>query len=269
MNKQIGFIGAGNMGTAIVRGLLNTGVLMPEQITVADSRRQALESLSGDFPRVRTTASIAEAASADILILAVKPQSYKSVIREIREQISENTVIVSIAAGLNLKKISGWFGKTVKVIRVMPNTPALVSKGMSAVCPGDNLTGEEIQNVTAIFDSVGDTVLLPEHLMDAYTALAGSSPAWVFMFIEALADGAVRHGIPRDTAYRAAAQAVSGSAELVLSTGQHPAVLKDQVCSPSGTTIEAVAALEEAGFRSAVIKAVNDCTAKAKEIGAE
>ena len=268
MNKTVGFIGAGNMGGAIIKGLLSSDSCSASDVTVSDPRQNILEELSSTFPGIKTTSANQKAAEASILLLAVKPQVYESVISEIREKIKPETIVVTIAAGLTIEKINTWFGKNTKIIRTMPNTPALILEGMTALCPGDGVEAEELKEVQDIFNAIGKTVILPEKLMDAYTSLAGSSPAWVFMFIEALADGAVKEGIPRAMAYEIAAQAVMGSAKLVIESGKHPGVLKDQVCSPGGTTIEAVATLEAAGFRSSLIQAVSDCTAKAGELGA-
>lgn len=268
MKKTVGFIGAGNMGGAIIRGMLSQGTRKPENITVADPREKVLAELSDEFPGIRTDTDNMAAAEADILILAVKPQVYETVISGIKDRISADTIVVSIAAGLSTEKVSGWFAGNIKLVRCMPNTPALVLEGMTALCPGSLVSEEELDSVQDIFNAIGKTAVLPEHLMDAYTSLAGSSPAWVFMFLEAMADGAVREGIPRALAYEIASQAVLGSAKLALETGLHPGVLKDQVCSPGGTTIEAVSTLEAAGFRSALIQAITDCTAKARELGA-
>ena len=265
--STIGFIGAGNMGGAIIRGLLSRGAVRSGDVTVADSRAEALDALRDDFPGIRTVTDNVEAAKASILVLAVKPGSYESVIAGIRDEVSAETIVVTIAAGVTLAAASGWFGGRDKIVRTMPNTPAMVLEGMTALCPGAGVDEKELARVKAVFDAVGKTVVIPEKLMDAYTSLAGSSPAWVFMFLEALADGAVREGIPRDTAYAVAAQAVLGSARLAAESGVHPGELKDRVCSPGGTTIEAVATLEEAGFRSAIIRAVADCTTKARELG--
>jgi pyrroline-5-carboxylate reductase len=269
MTKTIGFIGAGNMGGAIIRGLLSEESRQNSDVIVCDPRENILEELSSAYPGIQTSTDNAPAAGASILILAVKPQVYEAVIFGIRDNMAPDTIVVTIAAGLAVEKVSGWFRDKRKIIRTMPNTPALISEGMTALSPGPDITDEELQSVQSIFKSVGRTVVMPEHLMNAYTSLAGSSPAWVFMFIEALADGAVKEGIPRNQAYEIASQAVMGSARLVAETGSHPGVLKDQVCSPGGTTIEAVATLEAAGFRSAVIQAVSDCTAKAGELGSK
>ena len=266
MDRTIGFIGAGNMGGAIIRGLLKDGT-EPERILVSDPRQDALDALAAEFPGIRTFTDNRPAAGAGLLVLAVKPQVYRPVIESIRSDVSPDSVIVTIAAGLTIDAVDGWFGGGRKIVRTMPHTPALVGEGMTALCPADTVTGTELEAARKLFDAVGKTVVMPEKLMNAYTALAGSSPAWVFMFLEALADGAVREGIPRGDAYEIAAQAVLGSAKLAAVSGTHPGVLKDQVCSPGGTTIEAVATLEKAGFRSALIQAVADCRAKADELG--
>ncbi len=267
MNNTIGFIGAGNMGGAIIKGLLSGGTRSSSDVIICDPREKILQELTTSFPGIQTDTDNAGAAGASILILAVKPQIYEAVIRGIRQQVEPDTIVVTIAAGLTLEKVIGWFGGKRKIVRTMPNTPTLISEGMTALCPGSEVTEDELKAVQGIFNAVGKTVVLPEHLMNAYTSLAGSSPAWVFMFLEALADGAVKDGIPRALAYEIASQAVIGSARLVAQSGKHPGVLKDEVCSPGGITIEAVATLEEAGFRSAVIRAVSDCTAKAGELG--
>ena len=255
------------MGGAIIRGLLASGASKSADITVADPREDVLDALAEEFPGINAVRDNGEAAKASILILAVKPQVYESVIAGIRGAVPADTVVATIAAGVSIAAASSWFGGRGKIVRTMPNTPAMVSEGMTALCPGPDVSESELEAVRRVFDAVGRTVILPESQIDAYTSLAGSSPAWVFMFIEALADGAVREGIPRQTAYAVAAQAVLGSAKLAAESGVHPGELKDRVCSPGGTTIEAVATLEEAGFRSAVIRAVADCTAKAKELG--
>lgn len=266
MDRTIGFIGAGNMGGAIIRGLLKDG-MDPGRILVSDLRQETLDILNTEFPGIRTSIGNGPSAKADIVVLAVKPQVYRPVIEDISREVPADTVIVTIAAGLTLGTVDRWFGGGRKIVRTMPNTPALVGEGMTALCPAETVTGEELEAARELFDAVGKTVVMPEKLMDAYTALAGSSPAWVFMFLEALADGAVREGIPRKEAYGIAAQAVLGSAKLAADSGTHPGILKDQVCSPGGTTIEAVATLEKAGFRSALIQAVADCRARAEDLG--
>ena len=269
MGKTIGFIGAGTMGGAIITGLLTGNAYRSDAITVTDTRLEALEELSKQYPGIQVSNANDPAAGCDLLVLSVKPQVYESVIRELGPSVAPETVVITIAPGLTIATVSGWFGGRGNIVRIMPNTPALVSEGMTAICPGPGVSNENIREVRTVFGAVGRTVMMPESLMDAYTSLAGSSPAWVFMFIEALADGGVREGIPRASAYQIAAQAVMGSAKLAVETGLHPGILKDRVCSPGGTTMAGVASLEESGFRSSVIEAVERCTRRAEEIGAQ
>ena len=196
---------------------------------------------------------------ADILFLAVKPQYYEAVISEIRDEVKDNQIIVSMAPGKSLQWLEEAFGKKVKVIRTMPNTPCMVKEGMMGMCPNAQVTGEEVELVKSICEGFSKTEVVTENLMDVVTAVSGSSPAYVFMFIEAMADAAVAGGMPRNQAYKFAAQAVLGSAKMVLETGKHPGELKDMVCSPAGTTIQAVRVLEENGMRSSVIEAMMKC----------
>lgn len=262
---RLGFIGCGNMATAILGGVLKKGLLRPDEIIASALHQTTLDRVKETY-HIHTTTDNAQAAQADIVILAVKPQFYEQVIAEIRDTVSESQIIVSIAPGKSIETITGWFGKNIKLIRTMPNTPAMVGEGVTAVCPSERVTDEQLREVLALFESCGITEIMPERLIDAVPAVSGSSPAYVFLFIEALADGAVRDGIPRQQAYRLAAQAVLGSAKMVLETGRHPGDLKDMVCSPAGTTIEAIAALEKEGFRSAVLAGMKACSDKTKEM---
>ena len=257
---KYGFIGAGNMGRAIIDGILKSKIATPSDITAADANKKSLENLNA-------ADNAAVAKQSDLLFLCVKPQVLYSVIAEIKDCVTENTVVVSIVAGQSIKAIENAFGKKIKLVRVMPNTPALVGEGMAALSPNANVTDTDLKSVLDVFSSLGKAEVVSEKLMDAVTAVSGSSPAYVFMFIEAMADAAVQGGMPRNQAYTFAAQAVLGSAKMVLETGKHPAVLKDMVCSPAGTTIDAVAELEKYGFRSAVIEAMKSCIDKSKELG--
>ena len=257
---KYGFIGAGNMGRAIIDGILKSKIATPSDITAADANKKSLENLNA-------ADNAAVAKQSDLLFLCVKPQVLYSVIAEIKDCVTENTVVVSIVAGQSIKAIENAFGKKIKLVRVMPNTPALVGEGMAALSPNDNTSEADVKTVLDVFSSLGKAEVVSENLMDAVTAVSGSSPAYVFMFIEAMADAAVQGGMPRNQAYTFAAQAVLGSAKMVLETGKHPAVLKDMVCSPAGTTIDAVAELEKYGFRSAVIEAMKSCIDKSKELG--
>ena len=260
---KIGFIGSGNMASAIIGGLINANLVEEGDVFVSDYSKDALDRIKKRFPSINTTQDNLEYLSQlDYLFLAVKPHIHSPVIAQIREGLQDNTVVITIAAGQTTDKVLQEFGKPVKLVRTMPNTPALVGMGMTAVTTGDRLDKKEVEEVLTLLKAMGKVEILPESLFDSFTALCGSGPAYVFMFIEAMADGAVREGIPRDKAYTMAAQTVLGSAQMVLETGIHPAVLKDQVCSPGGTTIEAVGSFEKTGFRSSVMEAIRVCTEK-------
>ncbi len=263
---KFGFIGSGNMGSAMIGGIIGAELAAAEEIIVSDINPRGLEDIRSKYG-VAVTEHNKEAADADVLLLCVKPNVIYSVIDEIKDFVTYDTVVVSIAAGQSLKKLEAAFEREVKLVRVMPNTPALVGAGMSAIAKNANVSDKEIKYIEKVFNSFGIAKAVDEKLMDAVTAVSGSSPAYVFMLIEAMADGAVMNGMPRDMAYTFAAQAVLGSAKMVLETGKHPGILKDMVCSPGGTTIEAVSVLEEMGFRSAIIEAVNACAEKSAQLG--
>lgn len=263
---KLGFIGAGNMGGAIIGGVVSSGFVSADDITVADRDTKKLNDLRDRFG-VNISMDNLECTDSDVVFLCVKPNVIEYVIDELTATVKNDTVFVSIAAGQTLDKLAGMFDNPqAKIVRVMPNTPALVGEGMSAVCANENVTEEEMQTVLDIFNCLGKAQSVSENIMDAVTAVSGSSPAYVFMFIEAMADAAVRGGMSRDMAYTFAAQAVLGSAKMVLETKKHPAELKDMVCSPGGTTIDAVAVLEEEGMRNAVMKAMQACINKSKEM---
>ncbi|MDD5935261.1 MAG: pyrroline-5-carboxylate reductase [Clostridiales bacterium] len=263
---KLGFIGCGNMATAMISGMIQNKIVSPEDILASDASEKALETASSKLGIKTTSNNVEVASSVDVLVLSVKPQFYETVITEISEQVPKTTVIISIAAGQSLQRIEGLFERTLKIVRCMPNTPALVSEGITAVCPNEEVTSEEMQLVMKLLSGFGIAEQVPERLMDAVVAVSGSSPAYVFILIEAMADAAVAEGMPRDKAYKFAAQAVLGSAKMVLETGKHPGELKDMVCSPAGTTIEAVRVLEEKGFRSAIIEAMHACAEKSKKL---
>ena len=206
------------------------------------------------------------AERSDILFLAVKPGKFDEVIPRISKHIKSNCVVVSIAAGKTISAIETAFGRKIKLVRAMPNTPALVGEAMSALCANDAVTSAELAQVQELFNSFGKSEIVPESMIDAVVGVSGSSPAYVYMFIEAMADAAVADGMPRAQAYKFAAQSVYGAAKMVLETGEHPGALKDAVCSPGGTTIEAVAALEKGGFRDAVITAQRACSQKSRDM---
>lgn len=266
MDRILGFIGSGNMGQAMLGGILESKLLQGNQIIVSDLDEQKLQAVAETYGVQTTTDSRELALKADIIILAVKPNIYDPVMQSIKDVVTSDKIIVTIAAGKSIASIEAILGSNTKIIRTMPNTPALVSEGMSALCSNKNVTSGELNEVKAIYESFGEVEVVPETLIDSVIGISGSSPAFVFMFIEALADAGVVWGLARDKAYKLAAQAVLGSAKMVLVTGKHPGELKDMVCSPGGTTIEAVSTLETEGFRAAVIKAVADCVKKAKEM---
>ncbi|MBE6072428.1 MAG: pyrroline-5-carboxylate reductase [Clostridium butyricum] len=266
MSKKIGFIGCGNMGSAMLGGLINSGFVKADEIIVSTKTESSSKRLEDEFKVSTTLDSKIVAKEAETLILAVKPFMYKEVIKEIEGELTEDKLIITIAAGITIDNMEEWLGDDSKIIRTMPNTPALVGEAMSAVCPNKNVSKEEIEYCIKIFESFGECVQLEEKYFDGFIAVAGSSPAYVFMFIEAMADGAVKLGIPRAKAYKMAAQSVLGSAKMVLETGKHPGELKDAVCSPAGTTIDAVIELEKLGFRSSVIQAMDKCAEKSKNM---
>lgn len=262
MDKTIGFIGCGNMAQAMIAGIVKARITSPEEIIASNPSEGKLNYVNQKY-KIQISHDNKYAASfSDILILAVKPNKYNDVIEEIKNSIKESTIIISIAAGISIDYIKEHFGKDVKVVLAMPNTPSLVGEGMSAICPSKNITDEEIAEVKTIFESFGKAEIIAEKLMNVIPSVSGSSPAYVYMFIEALADGAVLRGMPRKQAYFFASQAVLGAAKMVLETGKHPGELKDEVCSPGGTTIEAVYSLEKDNFRGSVIEAMEKCTEK-------
>lgn len=266
MKGNIGFIGCGNMGSAMISGILSSNLYGKDRIFASAHTQSTLDRLSAAYGISVTLDNTEIVKNCDIIFLAVKPFLYQSIIEEIRD-ISDNTkIFVAIAAGISHLKLHNFFGKPVKIVRAMPNTPAQVLEAMSALTPNEYVKTEELQIVKTIFESFGKAEVIPESLMDAVIGVSGSSPAYVYMFIEAMADAAVYDGMPRNMAYTFAAQAVYGAAKMVLETKQHPGELKDAVCSPAGTTITAVAKLEELGLRNAVIEAQRCCTAKSKEM---
>ncbi|WP_297425985.1 pyrroline-5-carboxylate reductase [Clostridium sp.] len=266
MNKKVGFIGCGNMGSAMVGGLIKSGFLKADDIIVSTKTEASSKRLKEQFEVETTLDSATVAKESDVIILAIKPFMFKQIIDEIRSELIENKLIITIAAGITISNMEEWISNDAKIIRTMPNTPALVGQAMSAVCPNKNVTKDELEYCFKIFESFGECVQLEEKDFHAFTALCGSSPAYVFMFIEAMADAAVKLGIPRAKAYKMAAQSVFGSSKMVLETGKHPGELKDGVCSPAGTTIEAVVELEKLGFRNSVIQAIDKCAEKSKNM---
>lgn len=267
MIRKIAMIGTGNMGSAILRGIVDANYVRASQLIVFDVSRRKLKEVEEDIPGITLAADCLEAAqAADLIILAVKPIYVRDVLDEISPALSGKSVL-SIAAGWTVGMLADALrGTGAAYMRVMPNTPALVGEGMTALCDDTTFSQEDFEYAKGIFDAIGKTRVLPERLFDGVIAISGSSPAYVYMMIEAMADAGVREGLPRAYAYEMAAQAVLGSALMVLSSGTHPAALKDAVCSPGGTTIEAVAALERSGFRNAIMEAMKACADKSREM---
>ncbi len=274
---KIGFVGCGNMGRAIMGGILSKGLATKEEIVASDTSEAARENVEKQFG-IKTTGDNRKVIrnndidwNADVVILAIKPAYYEDVITDIRKTAQDeatynNLIFISIAPGKTLKWLDQCFGnESIKIVRTMPNTPALVGEGITGVSFGKNLDKDDKETVLSILSSFGRAEEVEEKLMDVVTSVSGSSPAYVFMFIEAMADAAVADGMPRAQAYTFAAQAVLGSAKMVIETGKHPGELKDMVCSPGGTTIEAVRVLESKGMRSAVFEAMKACTKKSRE----
>ena len=263
---KLGFIGTGNMASAIMGGIIKKAIIPAEEIIGADLFAPGRERVQKQFGIHVTDSNKEVVEKAEVIILSVKPQFYESVINEIKDDIKKEQIVITIAPGKTLAWLSEKFGKDVKLVRTMPNTPAMVGEGMTAACPNEHMTEEEIAYVRTLLESFSRVEIVPERLMDVVVSVSGSSPAYVFVMIEAMADAAVSGGMPRAQAYQFAAQAVLGSAKMVLDTGKHPGELKDMVCSPAGTTIEAVRTLEERGFRSAIIEAMKVCEEISKSL---
>ncbi|KAH7618716.1 hypothetical protein Ndes2526B_g05633 [Nannochloris sp. 'desiccata'] len=263
--KKIGFIGAGQMAEALARGFINAGIAHPGDIRATDPM-EVRKEVFRSFGAVAVDSNAEVVAGSDVVFVAVKPQYVAVVLQEVRPQLQPNTVVVSIAAGVTLQTLKEAAGADSRVIRVMPNTPCLVGETAAAMCLGGNADDGDAELVRKLFSSVGTIYRVDEKLLSAVTGLSGSGPAYVFVMIEALADGGVRAGLPRDIAQQLAAQTVLGSAKMVLETGKHPGVLKDMVTSPAGTTIAGVHELEKAGVRAAFINAVNAAASRADEL---
>ncbi len=263
---KLGFIGCGNMASAIIGGILNKGLAKPEDIIASVKTPSSAKKIENTLGISCITNNLEVAKTADYLFLSVKPQFCSDVALEIKNILTKEQVIISVIAGKNLDWLKEHLGNDKKIIRTMPNTPSLVGEGITGVCPDCLVSSEELKNVLTLLRSFGQADLVTEPILDIVGAVSGSSPAFVFLFIEALADGAVAEGMPRKQAYNFAAQAVLGSAKMVLETQKHPGELKDMVCSPGGTTIEGINILEKEGMRSAVIDAVRACIQKTRKL---
>ena len=266
----VGFVGSGNMAEALIRGLLNANALPATSIIGADRRADRLAELEKVYG-IKTTPDNKEAAQADVVVLSVKPQIISGVLKEVGAALKPGSLVVSIAAGIPLDlvepRLTQTAGRPVAVCRAMPNTPAIVGSGATAFAAGSEVSAEHVAQTQALFDAVGLTVQLDESLLDAVTGLSGSGPAYVFMIIEALSDAGVKVGLPRYQAQKLAAHTVLGSAKMLIETGEHPGVLKDQVTSPGGTAIAGLHTLEEGGLRTTLINAVTSATDRARELG--
>ena len=263
---KLGVIGAGNMASAIVRGVVASKKISTNDIFVSDKDTKKLKAL-GEFGRNTTTDDATVYKSSDVVICAVKPNIYPIVLDEAAQCDMKDKLIISIAPGITTKTIEAHFDFDISVVRTMPNTPAMVGEGMSVLCVGANVSEKDLDVAKMIFSCVGKVACLNENMMDSVVAISGSSPAYVFMLIEAMADAGVKSGLTREISYELAAQSVLGSAKMVLETKKHPGELKDMVCSPGGTTIDAVAVLEKRGFRNGIIEAMDACTKKTREMG--
>ncbi|MDO4326413.1 MAG: pyrroline-5-carboxylate reductase [bacterium] len=253
---KFGFIGMGNMGYAILKGLLKQ--YAPEELLFTDVNEERMKKVSQETGVLYALSNAECANQVKYLVLAVKPQYYNIVLKNIQHVVTPKHIVISIAPGITIDSLKDKLGKDKRIVRAMPNTPALLGEGMTGVSYEDELyTNAEKAVLNGFFRSFGKMEKVEERLMDAVGSLSGCSPAYIYMLIEAMADGGVKYGLPRQKAYDMAAQTVLGSAKMVLETGMHPGELKDMVCSPGGTTIEGVSALEESGFRSAIIKAID------------
>jgi pyrroline-5-carboxylate reductase len=263
-SKDLGIIGIGNMGSALLKGILETKTVNNDKIIIHDASKNLLDQRAGDFNVSKALNNTDLVQSSRYILLAVKPQVMDKVLDEIGSKVTEEQTIISIAAGISIEFIKNFIKKNIGVIRVMPNTPALVGAGASALAFSENISQESLDYVKKLLNSVGIVVELEEKHIDAVTGLSGSGPAYIFIIIEALADGGVKMGLSRDIALKLAAQTVLGSAKMVLETGKHPGVLKDMVTSPGGTTITALHELEKGKLRGTLIGAVEAATLKSR-----
>jgi pyrroline-5-carboxylate reductase len=263
----IGFLGAGKMATALAKGFVGAGLVKPEQIIASDISEAASAAFAREVGAKTTAFNPDVAKFAEVLVLAVKPHQVSGVLAEIRPAFTEKHLLISIAAGVPLTKLEAGLGTGARVIRVMPNTPALVNASASAFAAGKSAQPADSALVQKLLSSVGVAFSVPESLLDAVTGLSGSGPAYVYLFIEGLSDGGVAAGLPRDMATKLAAQTVLGAAKMVLETGQHPGALKDMVTSPGGTTIEGLHELEKGKMRGTVMSAVRAAAEKSKKLG--
>ncbi len=265
-NKTIGVIGAGHIGSAVIGGLIKAKLTSPKNIIASRRTQSNLTDLAKTFGIHITTDNRKVAKSSDIIVFAIKPMNSRDVLNEIKDSVTTSKVIISVMAGIKTSFINSVLGVECPVIRTMPNTPVLVDSGATAISKGTFASDEDLKIANTIFKSIGTVEVVPENLLDAVTGLSGSGPAYIYMVIEAMTDGGVKMGIPRQIAFRLAAQTVFGAAKLVNETVKHPAILKDEVTTPGGTAIAAVAELETRGLRTMLINAVSTATARSQEL---
>lgn len=260
------FLGAGNMASALIKGMVRAGTPVTNIIATTRRAERAAE-LSKQFQISVTLDNLEAAKRADVLVLCVKPQGLEALLAQIRPAVDARTLVISVAAGVPMAALSGRLGSGARLIRAMPNTPCLVGQGATALAQGPNATDQDVTLATRMFEAVGITVSLDEYQLDAVTGLSGSGPAYVFLIIEALSDAGVKVGLSRHVALKLAAQTVLGSAQLLIETGAHPGALKDQVTSPGGTAIAGLHTLEAGGLRTTLMDAVEAATSRAEELG--
>jgi len=266
--KRIGFLGAGNMAEAIIHGLVDSGRVKGSEITASDRAIERLNVIVEGYGIEGFSKNFEVARRSDVIIVAVKPQSIDAVLADIRDEINDEKLVISIAAGISTEKIASTLKKGSKVVRVMPNTPALVLSAATAIYAGEGVSEDDKEVAMAIFEAIGKVVVIEdEGLMDAVTGLSGSGPAFVYTFIESLSDAGVKMGLPREISGLLASQTVFGAAKAVIELKRHPAELRDMVTSPGGTTIAGMAKLEDKGFRAAVMAAVEAATIRSRELG--
>jgi len=267
INKKIGFIGSGNMAHAIISGLLSCGVIKRKNIFSSDPSPQRRDQFSKEFSIETFSSNIQMVNKSDVIILAIKPQVMEKVLNELKGQIKQEHLLISIVAGIPIVFISKVLGNNLKIIRVMPNAPAIVKEGISAISHGKNISHKELALAEDIFNSIGKTVFLEESYLDAVTGLSGSGPAYIFLIIESLIEGGVASGLPWEISKELVLQTVAGSVSMIRITGKHPSELKGMVTSPGGTTIAGLKVLEDKKIRFAIIKAVESATKRASQLG--
>lgn len=265
--KKLGFIGAGTMAKAIIKGIISSAVVLKENIKASEISQEVAQKASEETGVKVITNNKELVIFSDIIILCVKPYTVESVLKELKDTLTEDKLVISIAAGVSIKTIENALGKKVPVIRVMPNTSALVKESMSAVCKGKYVSLEDLSFVLELFKSIGRCIEVKEKFINAVTSISGSGPAFMYLIIDALADGGVKMGLKKETAIELAAQTAIGAAKMVLETGKHPAVLKDEVATPGGCTIAGISVMESEHIRSSLIKTVQETAKIASELG--